>query len=224
MIVVSRQIKRMLTGNLDAFVPSYPPFPGNESYLLRAQLGRIAASTSIAPSDYYVADEDGNVKLADEPAYTAKSSSDVSVQEGWKHFEPELNKLGRVTKLPSSGDEENPVEIDGDEAQVALRDLQEGQWVFRTTPGGAATTDKSIVVGRSILWPGALAVVSGTSFINIYIGNGISYEPTKYSPPLPRTIQKEWEPSAEGEGPRLDEAPDALVDPTPPAPAGEEEA
>ena len=110
-------------GNLDAFVPSYPPFPGNESHLLRAQLGRIAASTSIAPSDYYVADEDGNVKLADEPAYTAKSSSDVSVQEGWKHFEPELNKLGRVTKLPSSGDEENPVEIDGDEAQVLTHSL-----------------------------------------------------------------------------------------------------
>ena len=113
MIVVSRQIKRMLTGNLAAPVPSYPPFPGNESHLLRTQLGRIAASTSIAPADYYVADEEGNVKLADEPPYAAKSSGDVGVQEGWKHFEPELNKLGRVTKLPASGDEENPVEIEG---------------------------------------------------------------------------------------------------------------
>ena len=47
----------------------------------------------------------------------------MSVQEGWKHFEPELNKLGRVTKLPSSGDEENPVEIDGDEAQVLTHSL-----------------------------------------------------------------------------------------------------
>lgn len=121
MIVASRQIKRMLTGNLAAPVPSYPPFPGSEKDfipgserdLLRAQLGRIAASTSIAPADYYVADEEGNVKLADEPPYAAKSSADVGVQEGWKHFEPELNKLGRVTKLPASGDEENPVEIEG---------------------------------------------------------------------------------------------------------------
>lgn len=48
-VVTSRQFKRLLTGNLDAPVPAYPPFSGTEKNLLRAIIARISGSTLISP-------------------------------------------------------------------------------------------------------------------------------------------------------------------------------
>lgn len=52
-IVVSRQIKKFLTGDLEADVISYPCFPGKEKHYLRTLIGRITAGTYIAPAGYY---------------------------------------------------------------------------------------------------------------------------------------------------------------------------
>ncbi|XP_053699658.1 radial spoke head protein 4 homolog A-like [Synchiropus splendidus] len=58
-IVAARQIRKFFTGRLDAPVLSYPPFPGNESNYLRAQIARISAGTQVSPQGYYkVVDED----------------------------------------------------------------------------------------------------------------------------------------------------------------------
>lgn len=57
----------MLTGDLDAAVPSYPPFPGTEKNLLRAQLARISGATLISPDGFFKLDEDElpNIILAE---------------------------------------------------------------------------------------------------------------------------------------------------------------
>jgi hypothetical protein len=39
-------------------IVSYPPFPGNESNYLRAQIARISAGTHISPVGYYQFDEE----------------------------------------------------------------------------------------------------------------------------------------------------------------------
>ncbi|EDW61188.1 radial spoke head protein 6 homolog A [Drosophila virilis] len=52
-IVVSRQIKKFFTGDLEADVVSYPCFPGKEKHYLRAMIARITAGTHIAPQGYY---------------------------------------------------------------------------------------------------------------------------------------------------------------------------
>ncbi|XP_034650214.1 LOW QUALITY PROTEIN: radial spoke head protein 4 homolog A [Drosophila subobscura] len=52
-VVISRQIKKFLTGDLEADVISYPCFPGKEKHYLRAMIGRITAGTYIAPIGYY---------------------------------------------------------------------------------------------------------------------------------------------------------------------------
>jgi len=57
-ISVARQIKKFLTGRLDAAVVSYPPFPGNEANYLRAQIARISAGTHISPLNFYQFDEE----------------------------------------------------------------------------------------------------------------------------------------------------------------------
>ncbi|XP_062954546.1 radial spoke head protein 4 homolog A [Cynocephalus volans] len=52
-IVISRKIKKFFTGRLDAPIISYPPFPGNESNYLRAQIARISAGTHVSPLGFY---------------------------------------------------------------------------------------------------------------------------------------------------------------------------
>eukprot|EP00824_Muranothrix_gubernata_P010406 TRINITY_DN2340_c0_g1_i1.p1 TRINITY_DN2340_c0_g1~~TRINITY_DN2340_c0_g1_i1.p1 ORF type:complete len:615 (+),score=157.52 TRINITY_DN2340_c0_g1_i1:52-1845(+) len=52
-IQAAQLITRFFTGNLEADVPCWPPFPGNEASLLRAQIARIAASTSVSPMGYF---------------------------------------------------------------------------------------------------------------------------------------------------------------------------
>ena len=50
-VVTSRKFKRLLTGNLDAAVPAYPPFNGTEKNLLRAIIARIAGATLVSPGE-----------------------------------------------------------------------------------------------------------------------------------------------------------------------------
>ncbi|XP_007454994.1 PREDICTED: radial spoke head protein 4 homolog A isoform X2 [Lipotes vexillifer] len=52
-IVIARKIKKFLTGRLDTPIISYPPFPGNESNYLRAQIARISAGTQVSPLGFY---------------------------------------------------------------------------------------------------------------------------------------------------------------------------
>ena len=52
-IFIARQIKKFFTGDLEAPVICYPPFPGTEKNYLRAQIARISAGTIISPLDYY---------------------------------------------------------------------------------------------------------------------------------------------------------------------------
>ena len=49
----AKQVRKLLTGNLDAPVHAHPPFPGKEADLLRAQIARIVCAAVIAPSGYY---------------------------------------------------------------------------------------------------------------------------------------------------------------------------
>ncbi|XP_072499227.1 radial spoke head protein 4 homolog A [Notamacropus eugenii] len=58
-IVIARKIKKFFTGRLDAPIMSYPPFPGNESNYLRAQIARISAGTHISPLGFYHFGEEG---------------------------------------------------------------------------------------------------------------------------------------------------------------------
>lgn len=52
-ITLARQIKKFLTGDLEAEIVSYPCFCGKEKHYLRAMIARITAGTYIAPKNYY---------------------------------------------------------------------------------------------------------------------------------------------------------------------------
>ena len=220
-IVKSKQFKKLLSGNLDGAVFAYPPFPGNEKELLRAQIARITAATSISPDGFWGLDDDGNVKIAEAEAMAGafpKAAGELTNPDAWKHHEKELNILGRITKMPPAMDADGN-EIPSEVEEIPnLESAKQGAWAFRACPGGAGSGSFSLVVARSITWPGAAAVYNGKSkFINIYIGNGVVYEEGTYTPPLPQALMTEYTAKEETDL-QLMEQPDTKVDPTPPAP------
>jgi len=230
-VVIARQFKRLFTGNLEAAVPSYPPFPGVEKNLLRAQIARISGETLISPAGYFELDEDEDppVLKQAEPETIAenfpKTPEELKDPEAWNHHEVELNALGRVTALPEQTNEEGEViEVeDPVEAIPPLKGIDPENWSFRVSPGGAGEAPFALVIARSTIWPGAIAVAAGRRYVNIYVGNGVVYSPKAYTPPYPPTILKEWKPNEEEEDDKLIEAEDVRSDPTPPAPPDEEE-
>jgi radial spoke head protein 4A len=133
----------------------------------------------------------------------------------------ELNKLGRVKKMPEQLDANGDPIVPDEEVEVtrSLNDLTPEAWTFRVGPGGAGSAAGSSVVARSLVWPGAVAVASGRRYVNCYVGNGVSYDPIPYSPPLLGAISTEWAPVEEE--PALVEQADTRADPTPPKPEGE---
>jgi len=228
-IVKARLFKRLLTGDLDAAVPSYPPFPGTERNLLRTQIARIAGATLVSPDGFFKLDEDEvpNIKLAEgEDFPEPKSSGDLKEPTAWKHHEPDLNVLGRVRKLPEPEEGTEPTPDDEVEASGLLDDIKPEDWGIRLAPGGSGKANASAVYLRSIQWPGAVAIAAGRRFLNVYIGNAAQYSAKAYSPPFPAEIQSEYAlvpKEGDEEGFKLIEDADTTKDPTPPKPADAEE-
>ena len=57
-ITASRKVKYLFTGDLNAQVSCYPPFPGQEKHLLKAQLIRVTHNCEVAPKGLYGPPED----------------------------------------------------------------------------------------------------------------------------------------------------------------------
>lgn len=228
-VVIARQFKRYLTGDLEAAVPSYPPFPGCEKNLLRTLIAIIGGATSISPAGYFELNEDDDpptIKLAEQEALNEafpKPASELKEADAWVHHEIELNVLGRVLPMPEQLDENgDPIEPEEPvETTPPLKAVEAEQWSFRLCPGGSGESANSVVAGRSLLYPGAVAIAAGRRFLTIYVGDGIPYSVGSYTPPLPAPIQAEWAP-AEEEEPLVEQA-DVMVDPTPPKEEGEDE-
>jgi radial spoke head protein 4A len=232
-ITKSRLFKRILTGNLENSVPSYPPFPGKEKHLLRAIIALIVGETSISPDGFYALDDNDPpmVKSAEQEDFNnnfPKSASDLKEPDAWKHHEIEINKIGRITALPEQLDENGEPIVPDEPVDVnpALDAIKPENWSIRTTPGGAGFSANSAVVLRSLRWPGAVAVAAGRKYINVYIGDGLPYSSASYSIPLPALIQSEFSVVGADGAPAqglqgLVEQIDIRVDPTPPVPEGE---
>jgi len=234
-VVKARQFKRFLTGDLDAPVPSYPPFEGKERNLLRATIARIVGATSISPDGFFTLNEDDppTVVAAEPEAVNEafpKPSSELKEPDAWRHHEIDLNKLGRVQAMPEQLDETSgEVVVPDEEVELtpSLDSLKPELWTFRVCPGGAGVAAGSVVVARSLQWPGAAAVVAGKRFLNIYAGNGVvGGVGVPYSPPLPAAVQTEYDLTGGAEDSgllALLEQADTRTDPTPPKPEGEAE-
>mmetsp|Transcript_32870 Transcript_32870/g.42017 ORF Transcript_32870/g.42017 Transcript_32870/m.42017 type:complete len:456 (+) Transcript_32870:135-1502(+) len=237
-IVIARKIRRFFTGDLDAPVSSYPPFPGTEKELLRAQIARITHGTCVSPAGFFELDEESEepeIKFAEAEMINEsfpKPVEEMKDKASWAHHEMELNVLGRCRPMPERLDENgDPIEDeDAPEPVEPLRTLdveeEEGvppTWTFRCGPSGSGESPNSHVIARSLVWPGSFAIGFGKRFTNIYVGDGLKFSPKTYTPPMPPLLQKEWVPNEEEEEEPLLEMPDVLIDPNPPEEEDEDE-
>nr|VZI50205.1 unnamed protein product [Spirometra erinaceieuropaei] len=109
-IKCARKIRLFFTGDLDATIISYPPFPGKERHLLRAQIARITAATLISPMNFYRFDEEEEESDDEEVHHehfmeneeyeplTVAELADPSVTN-WVHHAPYLLPQGRTKWL-----------------------------------------------------------------------------------------------------------------------------
>jgi len=101
-LMIAREVKHVLTGNLNAKIDCCPPFPGKERHLLRETLGRIAHGTEICPKGLYEIDEETQeVKLAEE--FAMPGTEELKSLEIWGHKYPILLKAGRCTHIAPAG-------------------------------------------------------------------------------------------------------------------------
>jgi radial spoke head protein 4A len=215
-ITISRQIKKLFTGDLNATVSGYPPFPGNEGLYLAAKVADITHTTALAPAGLYEADDDGNIVDAEEPA------TDFG---GWVHKEVSINSMGRCTAAPEVENADGEMEADP-RYEGASTDHDTLADVGEDSPVSVREYAGGVSVAKSTSYTGAVAVYCGGSFANVYTGWGVAASTESYTPPQLPALQTEFTAAAEGEeGEAVAAEPtmqaDVLEDPTPPV---EEEA
>nr|XP_060632196.1 radial spoke head protein 6 homolog A-like [Anolis sagrei ordinatus] len=245
-IVNARKIKKFFTGKLDAPVVSYPPFPGNETNYLRAQIARISAATQISPLGFYQFGEEegdeeeeggGRDNYEENPDFEPMSVFEmVDSLANWVHHVLNILMQGRCTWvnpfLKSEEEEEEDEEEEKPEEQEETQEigpplltpLSEDADIQNIPPWAAELSTNlipqyALAVLHANLWPGATSFAVGRKFDNIYIGWGHKYSPDNYSPPLPPYVQSEY-PS----GPEVTETVDPTVEEEMALKAAQEEA
>eukprot|EP01147_Barroeca_monosierra_P008244 gene8244-832_t len=219
-IACARLIRKRLTGHLDAPVVAFPPFPGTEAELLRAQIARITAGTHVSPAGYFTFDEEE--EEADDEArdtfivddeFEGKPLPELleSDLSGWVHHAPYILPQGRSKWVNPSVKEENgdldeddeededeeEEEIEPEAGPPLLTPLQndddvDGLPAWSTRLSSTAHPAFGCVRISSNRWPGAHAFAVQRKFANVYIGDGLKYLSEPFSPQLPPPAQAEY--------------------------------
>mmetsp|Transcript_18055 Transcript_18055/g.30797 ORF Transcript_18055/g.30797 Transcript_18055/m.30797 type:complete len:234 (-) Transcript_18055:60-761(-) len=199
----------MLSGNLNAPIDSYPPFPGKERDYLRALLARIQHSTQLCPKGTFEIDEEtSEQKLAEEAPSMA--TEDLKSLESWSHLHPIILKAGRCSHAEPEGlnDEEKEEYMnklaEDDKVEERFKIIQEdlpvqgyeSSWLSKicgdaqqyNKAGGEGTVSYAVNVVQSIRWPGALTVSKSGVYCSIYVGDCIKRGDNTFIPTEPPEV------------------------------------
>lgn len=222
-IVAARRIKKIVTGKTTAKVVTHPPFPGSEEVLLRAQIARISADTTLMFRDFVkregnFGDEDAG-EVAPNEEFVMPSAAQLMTPEGWQHLEPHVLQNGRTThRDPPEADEDNPdnpdnkvrarmlAERESDPERDPIRRLNGDklEWVFKqfgdtalyktgSSDPAAQPRSNAITCIRSLTWPGAVSVVQGSNLVPLYVGYGLAAGEPDFFPSMLPDVQDEPE-------------------------------
>jgi hypothetical protein len=101
-IIASRQIKVLLTGELERPIFTNPFFFGKEKHYLRAQIARISHSTTLVPRGLFKTDEENPKEIQEIPADADPPVRPLTVHElskadNWLHYTQSILLNGRVS-------------------------------------------------------------------------------------------------------------------------------
>ncbi|XP_047033554.1 radial spoke head protein 6 homolog A [Helicoverpa zea] len=210
-IRVARLSVRCMTGDLESEVITFPPFDGVEKHYLRAQIARIAASTSISPQGFFTygsgeEEEDlnleeggGDMEFNPNPYYQGHTLKDLvdSNLTYWVHHGRHILKQGRTLWWNPNAGMDEAIEEEEDEGPppaepevgpslftaLAEDDRIEGLSAWSTRVSSTLCPDRALAVIRSNLWPGAVAYAStGKKSDCMYVGWGLKFQPPNFSP------------------------------------------
>jgi len=234
-IMVARMIKHVFTGDLNAEINSNPPFPGKERHLLRATLARISFATQIVPKGLFEIDEETNeMKFTED--FQVPPFEELKSLESWGNLHPIILQAGRVTHSEPEGMEEDAKEAymadleEKDKTEERFRAIQEHKpmpgletaWLvkivgdqqqYNLLPPREGTTTYSVMVLRSLRWPGAITVTKGGKCAFCYLGYGLKRGDPSYNPTEPPEVQKDPQDQYENPEPTPLEAPQEPPEP-----------
>ncbi|GAB1607471.1 radial spoke head protein 6 homolog A-like [Argonauta hians] len=231
-ITVARQVRKYFTGRLDAPIITYPPFPGNETNYLRAQIARISAGTQVSITGFYQFDDEEEEEEEGEVRENFIENIDfegITVKElcesltNWAHHTMHILPQGRCrwlnTLIKTEEEMEEGLEEEREDAEEPqpetgpplLTPLSEDISVSGILPWSTEASSNlipqfAIAALFSNLWPGACTYATNRKFENIYIGWGHKALGDNYTPTLVMPPQTEYV-----EGPEVTE----VDDPTP---------
>lgn len=220
-ITAARQIKYIVTGNLNADLNTNPKFPGKERHFLRAQIARISHTTTIIPNGFMGPNEENDKEIQYTEEFVAPSVTDLSNLENWVHNYQNILLAGRAEhEAPNVPEEEL------DEAMAALEEKDplierlkginedkpvfkelEGAWTVKLVgnpqqyAGEEGTVAYNCVMLKSLRWKGATTVSQNGQWGSIYIGYGVKTGDVCFNPTTPEDI--------------LDDPPEAVEQPEP---------
>jgi radial spoke head protein 4A len=211
-VMAARKIKKLFTGDLEAPVTSYPPFPGVEKDYLRAQIGRIAAGATACVKNMFIKDEEDEegkaVKPNDpnweegQPGFVPLKAVELASITNWVHhpsYPSLLSKMGRcVEPEREEVDEEEAAKLPPQEQGEELcKGMDSDKAVSAYVPawfGCSATPalgEHSASVLRSTRWPGACCIVHTSQMVNVYVGYGHKHQEGGFQPAAPPVIPEE---------------------------------
>lgn len=196
-IKAARAVKRLFTGDPDRELCTNPWFPGKEKHLLRATIGRISASCTLAVNGFYKIDEETDLQVED-PDFTFPAAEELKSQATWVHAREMILLNGR-TSYPEVDPEENEelakqleAEREADPPVNLHRSIGDDDpneeavcrgWAIKVHGDTASYSfadagNKSYAVTsvKSQRWPGAVTVGQGSRTANLYVGYGLKSE------------------------------------------------
>jgi len=191
-ITASKVVRKLFTGDLNAPVRAYPPFPGAEKEYLRAQIARIVASTTLCPKGKYGLDEEDPKKVVPTEEYKPLPADAMLDPSNWLTYGMGILGIGRTTHPPVEEEEE---EDDGPKKEKPVLEAETGplapisgdEWSLMLSPHMGAGCH--VAIARSMRWPGAYTamVMKEDKAANLYIGYGhdMLMEPFTQQPPPP---------------------------------------
>lgn len=233
-IQAARNFKKLLTGDLNAVVDTYPPFPGKERHLIRAQIARITHATVIVPKGVYKLNEEDPNIIEIEEEISVPNYDDLLSDESWQHLHAKILNAGRVQHAEpeiTPGEEVDPEEIkaklmEEDPEVTPLRGINdddpfpghEKSWIIKLIGDnqqygmkeGEGNNCYGVNVLRSLRWPGAVTVFKSGRWANIYVGDAVKAGQRSFFPAAPEDMMGEPEDPMEQFEPHPKEAPEEL--------------